>query len=609
MANRSLPDLQKGNDKETKMKLIPEKLHAFCLRFVQIISLLLTGVLLISGVLLTCYSTDMETQKVLTKWDNLLFTLPATTLLCLLLFLVAAQICQGPKVSRLSGSRLAASWKLKSSCTFAHRLLRLFVLCWCVTMGIVLILFGKTVPAADAWSVYSIAEHLASGDTSVIHPTDSYLSYYPQQIGLVAFYEPLIRIWKLTRLDLQAYHFIKVIYVLLGCVIILFQEKIVHALWKDERTDCLYLLLAGANCPLLMYTSFVYGEIPSFAAISVGFYLLILLLTKKDIPEQKKAVPISRSSLLLALGSLFFVTLSVLLRKNSLIFVIGAVLVILLEGLCHQKRPAMLLLTALYIACALAILPCVQKFYENRSGSTIASGVPAITYFAMGMQEASRANGWYNGFNFNTYHDTGMDTAATTAISREAIRERLAYFQKEPRYALRFYLQKYLSQWADGTYACRQATLATFGGRSDFFVSLYEGSYSQFLISYCNLYQNILYLGAFWFCFTPLFRQKCSKPAGTPQQAPEAISDFPPAPKAACPRSPFESDALPAYLGLICALGGFLFHMLWEGNSRYILLYGLAILPCAARGLSELLHPFNNTLRRRKSAQNSEARR
>ncbi len=178
---------------------------------------------------------------------------------------------------------------------------------------------------------------------------------------------------------------------------------------------------------------------------------------------------------------------------------IAAVLVLLLVGL-WQKRPALPLLAVCCMAGALAVLPCVQKYYELRSGSTISSGVPALSYLAMGMQESSRAEGWYNGFNFNTYQETGMDAQATEAASLEAIQERLSFFRKTPGEAARFYLRKYLSQWADGTYACRQATLATQGGRSPFFVSLYEGDKSRYLISYCNIYQNVLYLGTFVFC-------------------------------------------------------------------------------------------------------------
>lgn len=268
---------------------------------------------------------------------------------------------------------------------------------------------------------------------------------------------------------------------------------------------------------------------------------------------------------LYSFAALFFLALSVMLRKNNLILAIAVLIVVFLQWL--KDRKAHLFVFALL--CALfcfSILPMVQKSYELRADNKLSSGVPAISYFAMGMQESSRAPGWYNGFNFVTYRDTGLDTEATGKLSRQAIQERLEYFRKNPAYALDFYLHKHLSQWADGTYASRQATLATFGGRSSFFDNLYQGEYSIFFINYSNIYQNVLYLGAFLFCTFHLVR-------------------------------PRKHD-LPEYLGMIGVTGGFLFHIIWEANSRYILLYSLLLMPYCARGLSLLFIKLHNLLHR-----------
>ena len=185
----------------------------------------------------------------------------------------------------------------------------------------------------------------------------------------------------------------------------------------------------------------------------------------------------------------------------------------------------------------------------------------------MGMQESSRASGWYNGFNFVTYRDAGLDSGLADEISRQVIAERLQTFMERPGYAINFYLHKHLSQWADGTYASRQATLATYGGRRDFFVSLYEGALSRYYIGYCNLYQNFLYLGTLG-CFVSLWREQRKKGSAPP---------------------------LYLYLGFIAVVGGFLFHILWEANSRYIFPYSLLLLPYAAKGICDLTALINNT--------------
>ena len=107
-----------------------------------------------------------------------------------------------------------------------------------------------------------------------------------------------------------------------------------------------------------------------------------------------------------------------------------------------------------------------------------------------------------------------MDTAIANEISRLAIDERLTYFREHPGYTADFYLHKHLSQWADGTYASRQATLATYGGRSAFFKEVYEGSLSGGYIEWCNAWQNVLYLGVLVFCIDSLKKRRKSKVVG-----------------------------------------------------------------------------------------------
>lgn len=512
-----------------------DSIYALGLAFIKIVGLLLLLFLFLSGFFYTCYAEDMTTQLVLTRADNILWNLSG------LLILLG--------VAALVGRWASGNYRKRK------KLLLAAVLCWCGLLGLLLAVFGRTVPAADAMSVYSVAEKLAEGNLGVIHPTESYLSYYPQQIGLASFYEGIIRLWKLLPIALPAYHIIKCLNTALACALVYFLYRSVQLLFKDDRTDVLFLLLAGGNAPLIMYTSFVYGEIPSFALFSAGLFFLLKFIKS----DSRKPAYSLHSILTSGLPAIFLFSFSVLLRKNSLILIIAVLLVTLLEWII-SRRPGLIIFTFVCAVCAFNILPLVQRLYEHRAGNTLRSGVPAISYFAMGMQESSRGNGWYNGFNFNTYQAAGMDDAQTALLSQEAIRKRLSYFQSHPGYMAEFYKGKLLSQWADGTYACRQATLATFGGRKEFIQKIYEGPYSAYLIGYCNAYQNLLYLGALLFALLSLKKKTLGNIPG-----------------------------LPLYLCMIGVLGGFLFHLMWEANSRYIFPYGLLLLPYAAYGISMLI--------------------
>ena len=576
------------------------------LNIVMLLTLLLSMLLFAGSFLTTCYADNMETQQVLLRPDNPLWNL----------------------------LELAGFGLLFCGCLYLYekigekfrRGLLVFTLTFVFGLGILLILFGRTVPAADALSVYNAAAEWILGNTDIIHPTVSYLSYYPQQIGLMAFLELLLRIWNLTGLSVPAWHFIKLVYVCLLCGAIWFQYLSLQYLWPEnyKKISCCYLVLVCCNLPMIMYSSFVYGEIPSFAALSVGCYLLLRLLggVSPGGSYQDNVSPGGSYRIIFTgFGSILFLTLSVMLRKNSLIPVIAVLLVLLFEALRPGRNGKMrlgLLIMAVCLAVtSVGILPLVQKCYEKKAGNTLSSGVTAMSYLAMGMQEASRGCGWYNGFNIDTYDTAGMDTALANEISRLAIDERLTYFREHPGYTADFYLHKHLSQWADGTYASRQATLATYGGRSAFFKEVYEGSLSGGYIEWCNAWQNVLYLGVLVFCIDSLKKRRKSKVVGhmadqtaghtagctadhmaDQLDADQLGADQHGADQHGADRHGADrhgadwhgadrlgADRLYVYVGLIAVLGGFLFHTFWEANSRYIFSYSLLLMPYCGAGV------------------------
>jgi hypothetical protein len=528
------------------MKKISLILYRFLIKALLGLMAFFALLLIVSAFIFTTYSDNMETQVALIRLDNI-----PLNLLGMLLFYII-----------FTGISFFVLKKVKTR----KKLLLFIVLGWYLVAGLLLAVFGRTVPAADSMSVYSIAEALARGDTSVIHPTDSYISFYPQQIGLVAFYEIAIRFWNLLNISLVAFHFIKCLNVLFACIMIYMQYQTVHLLFNSDRTDCLYLCLAGANLPLLFYTSFVYGEVPSLTLFFIGLWLMLRLPSAKG-----KFKGFSAILACLTIGG------SVLLRKNMWIPVLAVLILLLIKLLKNRSIPLLGLLMSLLLV-SLLLPSLTEKYYEHRSGNAITEGVPPLSYVAMGMQDASRGNGWYNGYNLQTYQKYQMNRDLTNNESIHEIQTRLSQWQAQPLSAVLFYGNKYLTQWADGTYACRQATLATFGGRLPLIQKFYDGSFSRLLIEACNVYQNLLYLGCLLFTATA-FRQVRKKNPGDVRTT-----------------ALMTSDPLLLY-GLLAAFGGFLFHMVWEANSRYIFSYAILLLPYGAAGLARCMDWFRACIR------------
>ena len=141
-----------------------QKFYRLSVNIVKILTLLLAVFLFIGSFLTTCYAENMETQQVLLRFDN-----PLWNLLELAGYGLLFACCLS-----LSG---------KAGVKFRRGLL-VFTLGLILLLGGMLIVFGRTVPAADALSVYNAAAEWILGNKDIIHPTFSYLSYYPQQIGL-----------------------------------------------------------------------------------------------------------------------------------------------------------------------------------------------------------------------------------------------------------------------------------------------------------------------------------------------------------------------------------------------------------------------------------------
>ena len=423
----------------------------------------------------------------------------------------------------------------------------IFTIAWYLMLCEYMAFFGRSMPNSDSWIVYAMAKQLAAGDLSIINPTTSYMSYYPQQIGLCAFLSVFIRILGLFKVSVEEFHFLAALYGIFESITIFFLYKTINNLFESPKINFIFLYLSLFNFPYIVYSSYIYGEIPALMFFSVGAFFLTRLFKENGRP------------LLNIVLSTVSLALSVWVRKNSLILIIAVLIVLLFEAMSQKNFT--LLLSALLIGIAsFSILPLTVKYYEAKAESTLSTGVTALSYVAMGMQETSGEGasnpGWYNGFNFDTFEDSGYDTNLANEISKEAIKNRISEFKADPKEALDFYKGKFITQWVDGTYFSLESTYVYYGERSGLLMSVYYGNGKTYYVYLCNLYQAIVFLGAFLYTLTGLFRMH---------------------------KEPLWKSVL-----LIAVFGGFLFHMIWEANSRYILTYACLLVPLAAAGYGRI---------------------
>jgi len=499
------------------MQKCSDKLYDIVVLSVRYLSLFLMVFLLGAGAFLS-YQAEKGAPAFIKNVDP--FLVHALLILAVILILrLVAKVCQKGQ-ERLCNS------------------LKCFVLMYVLLFGGMLIVMGKDIPTADQYNVFRLAELFAMNDLEAIQPTnETYLSFYPHQLGIISFYEIVIRVWKVFFGDMATHHVLKLVNVCGACLVVFFQSKTVRMMSNSIMAEIFYLLLTLLNVPLIFYTSFIYGEILSVACFTGGIYFWLLY--------EKKAKSVGYLFL-----SVFFLTAGVVFRKNSLIFVI-AVVCVAFVCFIRNKNYMYLLYIVLLLFGACGVLPLIQGIYEWRAQNTLLEGVPAISFIAMGMQESVTGNGFHNGYDFNTYLECGNEAAE---VSKEYIRGRLAYFKENPGYAFRFYLEKILCEWTDGTYGCRQAVSSAFYHRSEILASFFDGITGRIFTEGCNCYQTLIYLGSVVY----LLWAKANKD-------------------------------LIHFVGFIAVFGGFAFHFMWEANSRYIFPYVSVLIPYAAMGLQKLI--------------------
>lgn len=497
-------------------------LYKFGENCMKVLAAIFCALIFLSAFFLTAYNPELMGHLFELEFDNILFSLLGLSVIAIVGFFL---------------------YKLVKK-NFEKRLniFLYIVLAWYLLSGLYMAFFGRSMPNSDSWVVYAMSKSLAAGDLSIINPTESYMSYYPQQIGICTFLSWIIRAIDIFPVQIEEFHFLAAIYAVFEAITVFFMYKTVDALFNSKKANFIFLYISLFNFSYIMYSSYIYGEIPAMMLFSIGAYYLSCLYRGKF-----------KTWVCVALSVLAF-TLSVFTRKNTLVMIIGVLIVLLFQAM-KEKRFKYLISAVLIGICSFLVLPITVKIYEKKAGNTLTTGVTALSYFAMGMQEADDVNpGWYTAFNINTFEESGCNPEIANKVSKEEIRARKEVFKKDPVYAVSFYTRKFLTQWVDGTYFSRESTYNYYGDRSGFLMSVYFGNLGPQYIYLCNVFQTMVFGGAFLWA---LFSFKKSR----------------------------KEDLLFKSFIFVGIFGGFLFHMLWEANSRYILTYACMLVPYAASGI------------------------
>ncbi len=386
---------------------------------------------------------------------------------------------------------------------------------------------GFRTPIDDQIQVYGAACLFNTGNFTNLSK-GGYISMYVQQLGYVGYLQWLFRIF--GKGDFYIAQVANCVWIA-GTVYMLCQCT--NLLTKDNVKRVLSAVLFTIFLPFLLMCSWVYGDVPSLFFVVLAYWRFLRMKKKMTVWD--------------ATAFILSLSLAVIFRKNALIFVIGFMAALVFEAI-RTKKLLYIGIAVLALCMPLLATKGVEAHYERISSYEIDGGIPSSMWIAMGMIEGESKPGWFNNFCVHNYYAVDYDREQAKIVAYDKITARLREFVEEPVSAISFYKRKICTQWNDPLFGTIKMIEPDDVGLAKGLTKFINENQHGMMVS-LSVLQSVIYIGAFLYCILEA-REK-------------TIADN---------------------VMLVCLIGGFLFSILWEANSRYIFPYVYLLFPFTAAG-------------------------
>lgn len=420
-------------------------------------------------------------------------------------------------------------------------------------IGAAWVLLTQSHAGADQYYVLKAAEGLRNGDYSAFQ-YDGYIAKYTNQIGLL-FIEYLI------GFIVGDYNYI--FWQLLNVVMVVFTYKLfsdILALFNMPRIGCLLAPVSGILFfPWALYSVFIYGNVAGlfFAALSFKYALLFI-----DLADEKCSV---KHLLISGLAMM----LSVMVKNNYLIFMIALIIYTVAEML-RRRNIQIILLSFAVIAgfCMQAVIP--KLVIEKITGCDLNNGASSWAWIDMGLRPnagTTYADGWYNGQIAALYENNGYDTKKEAVAAKEEIKAYLELYRNDSKALVSFLSKKVASQWNNPEFQCFWITnvRGTNIRQSSLITGILSVKDNSAHMNYLNILQSLILFGSLLYAIDAFFRKAF---AG--------------------------ATVLP-----LTFIGGFIFHIFWEGKCQYTLPYFMILIPLCIMGYYNMAKRITDTSKER----------
>ena len=509
---------------------------------VSLLMLVFTAFLSIVSFISTSYMTNAGTEVVTYLKDNVVVNILVSAFLFAIFYILFPYLLKIPL-----------------------RWIKWGLFCVVLVIGIFWITGAKVLPFADTTYVNSAAYMFSKNRYNFIFEKGAtyvgtyleYFQHFPYQMGYILYNEILFRIFNFKASGSFSIIFLEYANLFYIAGIYLFLIDIIKQLFDNEKIAKVTAVMLFLCPQLLIYCTHIYSMIPGL------FYsLLSIQLLLKYLKNEK---------IVFAIISMFCISIASTLKLNYLIFMIAICIVLAFKlfSLVSEKKIKKIIVLGGYIIFAVilsfSLIKLVVSSYEHRLGEKIGKGIPMISWMVMGLTNSGSNPGGYDANNINIYNIAEKNYDKAVEISKTIIKECFNRFKKNSKIRRDFFYQKTICQWNETTYQSlwrNQVGGTSLNGQGlAKFVCVTSEKQSKAYIDYISQFIFIMVLiCTIWFLIS------------------------------------YKKRNIVETVFFIIIIGGFLYHLLFEAKSQYILPYFILLIPLAALGFYQAYEFIENKL-------------
>lgn len=382
--------------------------------------------------------------------------------------------------------------------------------------------------------------------------TSGYIEKYPSQMGTVYVIGTLYKIFGTTNFRLIQY-----INIVSNIITFIFMYLILKKLEKKYNISKIaYTIMTLTFIPLILLSTYVYGDYIGLAFSVIGIYFII------DYKQKENIVKLVLSAI--------FMCLSYITKMNYVIVILAILIYLglyLIQDIQEKnKKKIIKSITNIIIYILIALMPfsLIKSYCTNKFGYEKEQSIPTSVWIYLGMNESYRANGWYS----NLAGEAWEDTPLSHTTYPQKINERVKDLLKHPGYTVKFYWKKTVSGWMDPYF---QSIWYNVGVENKDKVMYDIMNTKKYKIG--EIYQKALTILIYGGALVAIVKN----------------------------RKNLNNELI---LLFTIFIGGVLFHTIWEMKSRYTLPYVIMLIPISAIGVQYIVDKIKKPKKKKLNKEN-----